>query len=200
MRYIPLAALALALTPGAAFAQSTAAAAPPVPPPAGADDQGPPRPTAAQMSAMRASFEQVKALHAQARVAMLGSLSAQHRAALATIIGQLAISPAPDPAAAERQIDALLSRGEAQNVLNVASAERASERSAMEAARAQFEASLPADEKAKFAERDQRMAARRAAHTPPAPDAGRELLHTLVQAGHEHGGPEHDGPEGMPHP
>jgi hypothetical protein len=200
MRYIPLAALALALTPGAVFAQTTAAAAPPAPAAAAADDQGPPRPTAAQMSAMRVSFEALKAIRAQARVAMLGSLSAQHRAALATIIGQLAISAAPDPAAAERQIDALLSRGEAQNILNVAAAERTSERSAMEAARAQFEASLSADQKAKFAERDQRMTAERAAHTPPAPDAGRELLHTLVQTGREHGGPEHGGPEGMPRP
>jgi hypothetical protein len=200
MRYISLAAFALALTPGGAFAQTAALAAPPAPPAGVADEQGPPHPTAAQMSAMRATHEQLKALRAQARVALLGSLSAQHRAALATIIGQLAISPAPDPAAAERQIDALLSRGEAQNVLNVSAAERSSERSAMEAARAQFEASLPADEKAKFAERDQRMAAERAAHTPPTPDAGRELLHTLVEAGHDHGGPEHGGPEGMPHP
>ncbi len=200
MKYIPLAALALAIIPGGAFAQTAAAAAPPAPPAAGSDDQGPPRPTAAQMSAMRAAHEQLKTIRAQARVAMLGSLSAQHRAALASIVGQLAIAPAPDPAAAERQIDTLLSRGEAQNVLNVSAAERSSERSAMEAARAQFEASLPADEKAKFAERDQRMSDERAAHAPRTPDAGRELLHTLVDAGHDFGGPGHGGPEGMPHP
>ncbi len=144
---------------------------------------------------MRATREQMRQLREQTRTQMLAGLTAQHRAQLATLVGQFAIAPNPDPHALEKQIDALLSRGEAQNIVNLATAERTNSRNLMDAARAQYEASLTPDQLAKLKEREQKMEAFRAEHehTASAPDPGRELLHEMIAIGGEHG------PPGGPH-
>ncbi len=148
-------------------------------------------PNAQMESAMRATHEQMHQLREQTRTQMLAGLTSQHRAQLATLIGQFAIAPNPDPHALEKQIDALLSRGEAQNIVNLASTERTNSRNLMEAARTQFEASLTPDQLAKFKEREQKMDAMRAEHehTASTPDPGRELLHEMIAIGGEHGPP-----------
>lgn len=190
MKRVALVALALVLTPVVGAAQD---APPPGPPPADMAAMAPPN---AQMeSAMRATREQMRQLREQTRTQMLAGLTAPHRAQLATLIGQFAIAPNPDPRALEKQIDALLTRGEAQNIVNLASTERTSSRNLMEAARAQYEASLTPDQLAKLKEREQKMEAFRAEHehAASAPDPGRELLHEMIAIGGEHG------PPGGPH-
>jgi hypothetical protein len=147
------------------------------------------RPSTQQMEAMQKLHEQMRQLHDQARLQMLGSLSPAHRAAVANIIGQLAIAPNPNRRAAAAQIDALLSNGEKQSVLTAEAGERTNTRSLMESARAQMEASATPDERAKMQARDQQRASRMAAmqnRPQRTPDAGMTLLRI---AGGGPGGP-----------
>jgi hypothetical protein len=137
------------------------------------------RPSTQQMEAMQKLHEQMRQLHDQARLQMLGSLSAAHRTAIANIIGQLAIAPNPNRRAAAAQIDALLSNGEKQSVLTAEANERTNSRSMMESARAQFEASATPEERAKMQARDQERATRMAQRQnrpQRTPDAGMTLL------------------------
>ena len=189
MKRIAVAVLAFALTPLAALAQD----APPPGPPPGPDAMGTPNP--AMMSAMRATHEQMRQLHLQTRTAMLAGLTQQHRAAIASLVGQYAISPNPDPRVLEKQFDALLTRGESQNVINLAGSERTNERGMMQSARAQFESTMTPDQLSKMRERDQKMESMRAEHqqTMRTPDPGRELLHELLGTGEMRGRHE-DGP------
>jgi hypothetical protein len=191
MKRIAAAALALALAPAAAFAQST-------PPPGQPPVPGAPAPNPARFAAMQQLRQTMLALRRQSRVQMLASLTPQHRAQLATLIGAYAVSPTPDPAGLARQIDGLLSKNELQSVINVAASERASARGVMVAARAQMESTLSADEKAAIDAREQQRASRHAGHQRPPQDPGRELLHTLLDVGGREGGP-HGGP-GMGRP
>ncbi len=147
------------------------------------------RPSTQQMEAMQKLHEQMRQLHDQARLQMLGSLSPAHRAAIANIIGQLAIAPNPNRRAAEAQIDALLSNGEKQSVLNVEATERTNSRTMMQSMRSQFEASATPEERAKMQERDARRQARGTQNRPQiTPDAGRTLLR-MAAGGGEPGGP-----------
>ena len=149
------------------------------------------RPTPQQMEAMQKLHEQMRQIHMQSRLQMLGSLTAAHRAALANIIGQLAIAPQPNRRAAEAQIDALLSPAEKNAVLTSEATARTNSRTLMESARAQFEASLPADDRAKMQARDASRAARQNQTRPQmTPDAGRALLRI---AGGGEGGPGEGG-------
>ena len=201
MRRIVLAALSIALLPGIALAQEAPAAAPPPAAPAGAPGE-PGGWNPERFAAMRQTHAQITQLHEQTRAAMLSALSPLHRNAIANLIGQFAISANPDARTLGRQIDAVLTRGEAQNVVNLAAAERTNARGIEQAARAQFAASLSADERAEMAAREQKMEAARAQHVARTPDPGLELVRTLVEGvGHRPegpGGPGGPGPEGRP--
>ena len=64
------------------------------------------------------AMQQMRQLHQQARIAMLNSLSPASRNLLASVVGQLAISPNPDFDAAANRLDAALSPGEKTAILN----------------------------------------------------------------------------------
>ncbi len=143
-------------------------------------------------AAMRQTREQLEHIRREARDQMLAALTPQHRELLAGIVGRLALSTDPDRRAAAQQLDAALSPAESQAILAAAEHMRAAMRTTMEAARAQFEASMPADQRAGM---QQHWAGRagggpggRPGHTP---DAGRALLRAALAFG----GPEH-GPDG----
>jgi hypothetical protein len=99
-------ALALSLIPAAAIAQDTNA---------------PPPPSAAQRQQLYQIGEQFaqaeRQLHDQLRSQILSVLTPVHRRALAAEFGNLVLSPNPDIDAAAKQIDAILSPGEREQVL-----------------------------------------------------------------------------------
>ncbi len=72
------------------------------------------------LGAMRQTMQQQEALHKQFRAKILGALTPAHRALLASLIGQLAVAANPDRQAAIKKLDAALSNGEKQSVLNAA--------------------------------------------------------------------------------
>ena len=186
MKRIALLTLALVFAPGLAVAQSTSVTSP---------DTALPHPNFAAMQQMHA---QMKQIHLQARQQILAALSPAHRALLANIAGQLAIAPNPDREAAARALDAALSPNEARAVLGIESSARTQSDSLMEAARAQFEATLTPDQRAEMA---QRMSAHeqgepRMQRTQHTPDAGRTLLELATGRGDR---PEMGfGPQGPP--
>ena len=103
----------LAAIPAFVLAQG----APPMPPgPSGAPWPHP------DFQMMRQTMQQQEAMHKQFRAKVLGTLTPAHRNQLASVIGQLAISASPDPRAAIKKIDAFLSSGEKQAILNAAQA------------------------------------------------------------------------------
>ena len=70
--------------------------------------------SAERMQAMQA----MRQLHQQTRLAMLNALTPANRNLLATVVGQLAISPNPDFAAAASLLDASLSPNEKNAILS----------------------------------------------------------------------------------
>jgi hypothetical protein len=146
-------------------------------------------PNPQMLQAMRATHAQMRQMELQTRTQMLASLSAAHRAQIAALVGQFAVSPNPDRATLEKQIDAVISRGEAQSIVNVSAAERTSARNLMASARAQFESSLTPDELAKMKEREAKMEAMHAQHEARTPDPARELLRAMLAGGEEMHGP-----------
>lgn len=98
----------LASVPVLVFAQ----AQPPGPGPSGMPW---PRPDS---GAMRQTMQQQKALHNQFRAKVLAAITPAHRNLLASLVGQLAIAASPDPQAAIKKLDAALSSGEKQAILN----------------------------------------------------------------------------------
>lgn len=82
-------------------------------------------------------------LHQQLRSQVLGALSPEHRTAVANVIGQLAISASPDPGAAAKQIDALLSPSEQQHIVNADTSFRNQSRVLMQQMMAQVKSQLP---------------------------------------------------------
>lgn len=175
--------LILALSPAAAIAQT-----------ASPDAVPPPHPSFAQMEQVHAQMQQ---LHQQARAQMLAALSPAHRALLANVVGQLAISPNPDRAAAARAIDAALTQTEGRSVLSIATAERTQSHSLMESARQQFEASLTPDQRAQIQSRMQyrdhgqasswsaQAGKSKAAFEARQSDPGAQLLEVAIGGGHE---------------
>jgi Spy/CpxP family protein refolding chaperone len=183
MKRIGIFALALALTPSIALAQQN----PPGPGPDAMSHPG--------FAAMRQVHEQMAQLRKQARLQMLASLSPAHRAMLANVVGQLAISSNPDPRAAAQLIDRALSPGEAQSVLNVEAQARTQMRSMMQAARSQFEASLTPDQRAQMEERESKRGQFAGQHRQPTADPGRSLLRAVTGFGGGHpGGRGNGGP------
>ena len=100
----------LASVPVLVFAQAQ-------PPGPGPSDMPWPRPDS---GAMRQTMQQQKALHKQFRAKVLAAITPAHRNLLASLVGQLAIAASPDPQAAIKKLDAALSSGEKQAILNVA--------------------------------------------------------------------------------
>jgi len=137
MKYAILAlSLALALGPVAVLADDNNA-----PPP------GPPQLTQAQRENLEKTFEtyhtQMEQLHAQLRTQVLSSISPAHRTTIAGIIGNLAISSNPDPKAAARQIDTLLSQGEQQRIVGLHNTFHAQVEKLHQQMRAQLESQMP---------------------------------------------------------
>ncbi len=85
--------------------------------------------------AMRQHFEQMRRqmqqIHTSERAQILNSLMPAHKTMLATIVGQLAVSPNPDVAGAARRLDATLSPAEKQAILNASQNARTQERTLM---------------------------------------------------------------------
>jgi hypothetical protein len=98
--------VALGIVPVAGLAQDTNSA---------------PAPTADQRQAMRQTFQQfaqqAEQLHQQMRSQILSSLSPVHLREVAATIGNLAIEQNPDPQAAAKRLDQILSPGERQRIL-----------------------------------------------------------------------------------
>jgi hypothetical protein len=190
--------LLLALSPAAALAQTAAP-----------DTALPPHPSFAAMEQMHAQMEQ---LHQQARLQMLAALTPAHRALLASVVGQLAIAPNPDRAAAARTLDSALTQNEGRTILSVVANERTASHNMMEAARQQFEASLTADQRAQLQTqmefRDQgrttawsvRAGQTSAAVAAERNDPGEKLLDLATGGGHDRMFMTTRGPGGPPPP
>jgi len=178
MKALKLIGLCLAFAPSAVLAQTAA------------PDVAPPHPDFAAMQQMHAQMEQI---HQQARSQILGALTPAHRALLANVVGQLAVAPNPDRAAAARALDAALTQNEARAILAASSAARTQSHALMESARAQFEASLPADQRARM---QQHMEVRPEGQEPGSgkretlqqreSDPGEQLLDIATGGGHDH--------------
>jgi hypothetical protein len=138
-----------------------------------------------------AVFEQVhtkmEALHRQARAQILATLSPAHKALLAQVVGELAISPNPDPAAAARRLNAALTPGESQAIVRTAAQVHTQMRAMMEAARAEIERSMPADETTTTTTKHTEV---RVGGPPNEPKDAGSILLMLANSGHEGmGGP-----------
>jgi hypothetical protein len=168
----------------------------------------PPQPSSSMRQAMEQAHAQMQQMNLQARQQMLASLTPAHRAALANIVGQLAISPNPNYEVAAQQIDRLLTQSEGQAILRTHTSLRTQQRAMMEQMRAQFEASLTPEQQAQMQARRSAMEANRGAMGQASPqdlaartpDPGRILLETAVGRGEGrggfmmHGGPGPGGP------
>jgi uncharacterized membrane protein YdfJ with MMPL/SSD domain len=125
-------ALGLALlSPAIALADDPAQAGPP--------QGGPPPAVRAQFAQMH---EKMDALHTQSRTEILSALTPAHKAAVANIIGQLAVAPNPNPEAAAHQLDALLSSGERSSILRIHESMRTQMRSLMESMHSQMQQAM----------------------------------------------------------
>ena len=122
----------LALVPAFAFAQAQ-----PPPGPAGGPWNRP------DSGAMRQNMQQMQAMHKQFRAKVLGALTPAHRNLLASIAGQLAVSANPDPKGAIQKLDAALTSGEKQAILNAAQSFMSQQRTMREQAIAKMRAANP---------------------------------------------------------
>lgn len=96
----------LATVPLASLAQTPAPGARPMPMPQ--RDRG----------MMRQDMQQMMSMHKQLRAKVLAAITPAHRNLLASLVGQLAISSNPDPRGAIAKLDAALSSGEKQSIVN----------------------------------------------------------------------------------
>lgn len=92
---------------------------------------------------MRQNMQRMEAMHKQFRAQILGALTPAHRNLLASIAGQLAVSTNPDPKAAIQRLDAALTAGEKQAILNAAQSFRSQQRAMREQAIAKMRAANP---------------------------------------------------------
>lgn len=97
----------------------------------------------AAIQAMQQAHAKMEQLHSQARLAMLNTLSPAQRAALAQVVGQLAIAPTPDLAAAAKQIDASLTPAQAKNILNIKASLHQQAHQVMQALHQQMMSTMP---------------------------------------------------------
>jgi hypothetical protein len=122
----------LAFVPAFAFAQAQ-----PPPGPGGAPWPG------RDSGQMRQNMQQIAAMHKQFRAKILGALTPAHRNLLASLAGQLAVSTSPDPKAAIQKLDAALTSGEKQAILNAAQSFMSQQRAMREQAIAKMRAANP---------------------------------------------------------
>jgi hypothetical protein len=113
------------------------------------DSSGPPAPTPDQRQAMHQTFERFAAqeeqLHQQMRWQILSALTPIHRREVGATIGELAITPSPDVAAAAKRLDAMLSMGEQQRILAAHAAFAAASRQLHEQMKSELQSEMPAD-------------------------------------------------------
>lgn len=178
-RSLLLPILALALTPAVAGAQPMA------------PSSGPPQLSTQQKAQLEQLHAQIKQNRVELRTRLIASLTPAQRAQFATIVGQLALTPNPDPRAAAQAVDNILTPAEKQSVVSLASSERSSTKSIEQQEHAVFESSMTADQRAAMAQRKASWDAKRQAfeqtHPRPAPDAGAIVLRTLAsEGGHHH--------------
>lgn len=126
----------LCLSPAIAFAQ--AGGAPPPPPGPQPGMMAPHRPDAARMRQMGEQFERI---HRAEREKILAALTPAHRALLASLVGQLAISAHPDYKAATGRLDAALNPGEKAAILAANTAAMTQMRTLFAQQRAQWQQS-----------------------------------------------------------
>lgn len=182
-------AFALLLSPASVWAQQ---GGPPQGEPPGAVPPamaGTPDP--ARMATMREARAASERIRSQARTAMLGALTPQHRAQFAAIVGAYATAATPDLSVTAKQVDALLSTAEARAIVVAEQNARTNERSLHEAERARMEATLTPAERTEMQARMQAMKAAHGAwpmHERNA-DPGLTLLRTTLGMGGHRGGP-----------
>jgi hypothetical protein len=135
-KYVLALTAALSLVPAMVLAgEPNPPAAPPAPP------------TAAQRQALMQTFEtfhkQMEQLYQQMRAQMLSSLTPAHRQAVGNLIGAMATSANPDPAATAKQVDAILSQSEQQRIVATAASFGNQFKTLHEQMRAQLQKEFP---------------------------------------------------------
>jgi len=124
--------LALSAIPVAALAQ---------------DSNQPASPTTDQHQQMRQTFarfaQQEEQLHQQMRWQILSALTPVHRRAVGATIGDLAIAQNPDPAAAAKRLDAMLSPGERQRIVAAHSSFATQSRQLHDQMRTEMQSEMP---------------------------------------------------------
>jgi hypothetical protein len=141
--------------------------------------------SAQQQAALEQLRFQVQQFRLQTRTRLLAALTPSHRAAVANIVGQLALTPNPNPRAAAQALDAMLAPSEKQSILNISLAGRANMRALRRQQKAIFEATLTAAERAQAAQREAKRQAYRQSHPRPThvPDPGAIVVRTLSFGG-----------------
>jgi hypothetical protein len=134
-----------------------------------------------RFGAMRQMHAQMRQIETQARTQIIGSLTPAHRALLANVVGQLAISSTPDFRSAAQRLDAALSPNEKQAILSAETSARSQMRTAFQQMRSQMPpppagASPPARA---FGGPGGPPGRPRGERRPP--DAGAVLLHTAMR-------------------
>jgi hypothetical protein len=130
-------ALALVAMPLAALADGNdaAAAAPPTMTPAQRQ---------AVMKTMQTFRDKERQMHQQMRSQILAALSPGHRTAVAGVIGEMVIAENPDPVAAAKQIDGILSPGEQQAILAAHTSFVTQSQQLMQQMHSQLQSEMPA--------------------------------------------------------
>jgi hypothetical protein len=156
------------------------------------DDNAPPQLSPAQRQALHQTFErfatQEQQLHQQMRGQILSSLTPVHLRAVGATIGDLAIAANPDPAAAAKRIDMILTPGERQRVLATLSSFFQQSRQLHDQMRTELNSELPAGAHPPSMDRDKehQMSNMRL-------DAGTVLLAALSPHSHMMGMGDHGG-------
>ncbi len=139
--------------------------------------------TPAQRQAVHQTFQrfesQKEQLHQQMRLQILQSLTPVHRRVVASTIGELAVSPNPDPATAARRIDALLSPGERQRVIAAHNSMRSQGMQLHDQMVNELRGELPADMQSQLTKRGNDMKQKEESMSHMQTDAGMILLHVL---------------------
>jgi hypothetical protein len=112
-----------------------------------ADQTGPlapPLENPAAFQIMEQAHAKMEQLHSQARLSMLNSISPAQRTLLAQAVGQMAIAPNPDVAAAAKQLDASLTPAQAKAILGISASLEQQARQVMDSAHQQMMRVMPA--------------------------------------------------------
>jgi hypothetical protein len=159
-------ALALSILPIAALAD---------------DNNTPPSPPSpAQRQAIFQTFEkyrqQEEQLHQQLRYQILSSLTPVHRRYVGTVIGELAVEPSPDPMAAAKRLDSVISMGEQSRIMAAHQQYETQSRALHEQMKTELQSELPAGAQQRWGHHEEQNGQE---HTQHQLDAGTLLLKTL---------------------